>query len=130
MNRFWKIYFWIYLVTMAVVVIYYIHTGILNKLTPEYLNNAFVQVLGYIIMFIPIVGIHGLAYRRRYLHHIFWKAYFLVYMYSVLNNFILKEIEGYSISILIPFQIITLIGLFIYSYRQNTLFLHKQRGHL
>ena len=74
------------------------------------------------MMFIPVVAIHGLAYKRIYLHHIFWKIYFFWFLLGISKSIIRIEEAGISFSVFIPFQIITLIGFFIYAFRQNKLF--------
>jgi len=128
MKNFWKIYFWIYLIYIVSKVLYYTITGTLGASIPTYSDNLLVHILVYVLMFIPVAVIHGLAYKKKYLHHIFWKIYFFWYLLSVSKNLVHITEAGISFSVFVPFEIITLFGLFIYSFQQNKLFGKTQKA--
>lgn len=89
----WKIYFWVILITTFVIYSYITSTG----------SPKIGDLLGLIISIISIIGLYSYVYKKVIFSAIFWKNFFwvfilsdaiyLIYPYTPLNNLIpLKEI--------------------------------------
>ena len=126
-KEFWKIYFWIFLIVTLYSAYHYFSIGSPVGFEPKILSKTILVVLRYVFIFIPVLAIYGLGYRKKVIHHIFWKIYSVPYIFVVIGNIVHVEAAGYSISVLAPFEIIALFGVLIYAFGQNRLFATRKQ---
>jgi len=110
----WKIYSWIYLVMLLyVILLEWLHPiKIETELTP--IQYSIVYVLASLFWLIPALGLFLYSYNKRKLM-IFWKLYFVYFAYGVIVMFI-EAYKAGAMPLLLPFNAITLVGLFLYSF--------------
>jgi len=120
MNKFWKIYSWIYLCTILLAIGYY-------ALNPfEYVDPEVTKQTSYIIAYsmisllwlIPVVGLFLYAFRKRKII-VFWRLYFVYMTYNIITQ-LLEIFKTKEVPPLLPFHIIALVGLFLYSFTKNS----------
>ena len=117
MKNFWKIFRWLYLAVM----IYVIIRNILNPIEIKTEVSQTTYYVAYALLslswLIPVIGIFLYSYGKRKFM-IFWKLYFMYFMYNFIIMFI-EFCQTLEVRLLLPFNAITLVGLFLYSFTKK-----------
>jgi hypothetical protein len=100
-----------------------------NRVIDSFGDDYFGKSISFILLFIPLLGIHGLAFNKKHLHHVFWKIYSLFYLYSLLKGILFVNPNYFTIAVSTPFQFIEMIGLFTYAFSWNKLFKAEKKGY-
>lgn len=120
MKKFWKVYSWLYLIMMISAVLYYISIGSVSDVVIDFFDNPLGHFLCYISWFIPVLGVFLYAYEKKFLHHFFWKLYFIYFIWGVLNIGIevIENIKNglIGIPLYFPFELIAVYALFKYAF--------------
>ncbi len=116
MKNFWKIYGWIYLILNVFLVFYYVFIDDISQLVIPFFDNPFGHLLCYFSWFIPAGGILFYAYNKRFLPFLFWKLYFLYFIWGIFHM-LLEITDTLAIPFALPFHLIVIAPLFNYAFR-------------
>lgn len=117
MNKFWKIYSWIYLGAILFAVVYYA----LNPFEKAEGTSQTSYNIAYFIVslhwFIPVVGLFLYSFKKRKII-VFWRLYFIYMAYNGITQLI-EIFQTGQVPVLLPFHTIALVGLFLYSFTKK-----------
>ncbi len=123
MNKFWKIYTWVYVVIITLSLCYQMVGIILGK--PN--HNISQLSINIAASLIPTLALYGLAYNKKILHHVFWKFILIFYLLGLKQYLPKLTGRGLQTPIFLPFYVVTLIGLSIYAFKTFTDKKNKER---
>jgi len=118
MNKFWRVYSWIYLGAVLFGIFYhYFIEPVKVTIEVSKIQYTIAYILVSMLSLIPVAGLFLYSFNKRKVMF-FWKLYSLYFVYALINMFV----EGYRIGMLaflLPFHTVALTGLLLYSFTKK-----------